>query len=153
LPLKKSLRKGTLSKQAMRWMLQSTGEGFFRFKCLMERSVYTRSGEFKLDQNGAMVGPNGYPINPAITIPQDAQSVTIGADGSVSVLQPGNAQPANVGQLQIANFINTAGLEPIGENMYRESAASGPAVLGTPAAGEFGTLVQNALETSNVNRR
>jgi flagellar basal-body rod protein FlgG len=127
------------------------GRGFFQIQMPDGTLVYSRSGEFKLDQNGAMVGANGYPINPAITIPQDAQSVTIGADGTVSVLQPGNAQPANVGQLQIANFINTAGLEPIGENMYRESAASGPAVLGTPAAGEFGTLVQNALETSNVN--
>ena len=90
-------------------------------------------------------------LTPSMTIPQDALSITIGEDGTVSVLQPNNPQPSNVGQIQTANFINLAGLEPIGENLYRESGASGPPVIGTPGQQEFGAIVQNSLETSNVN--
>jgi flagellar basal-body rod protein FlgG len=127
------------------------GRGFLQVTMPDGSITYTRDGSLKLDQTGQLVTANGMPINPAINIPQDALSVTIGSDGNVSVLQPGNAQPAILGQLQTANFVNLAGLEPIGENLYRESAASGPPIVGAPGQQEFGALVQNALETSNVN--
>jgi flagellar basal-body rod protein FlgG len=90
-------------------------------------------------------------LEPAITVPQDSLSVTIGRDGTVSALQPGNAAPVQLGQIQIANFVNPTGLEPVGENLFRESVASGAPVLGTPGEGEFGALLQGSLETSNVN--
>lgn len=127
------------------------GRGFLQVTMPDGTTTYTRDGSLKLDQNGQIVTSNGLPLNPTITIPQDAQSITIGTDGTVSVLQPGNAQPANLGQIQIANFVNLAGLEPVGENLYRESGASGPPIVGTPGQGEFGNIVQNSLETSNVN--
>ncbi|MEI7795067.1 MAG: flagellar basal-body rod protein FlgG [Methylococcaceae bacterium] len=127
------------------------GRGFLQVTMPDGSTTYTRDGQLKLDQNGQLVTTNGLPLNPAITIPSTALSVTIGSDGTVSILESGNPQPANVGQLQTANFINLAGLEPIGENLYRESGASGPPVVGTPGLGEFGSLVQNSLETSNVN--
>ena len=114
-------------------------------------TTYTRDGSLKTDQNGQIVTANGLALSPTITIPATALSVTIGTDGTVSILENGNPQPANIGQIQTANFINLAGLEPIGENLYRESGASGPPIVGTPGTGEFGTLVQNSLETSNVN--
>ena len=114
-------------------------------------TTYTRDGQLKLDLNGQIVNANGLPLTPSMTIPQDALSITIGSDGTVSILQPNNPQPSNVGQIQTANFINLAGLEPIGENLYRESGASGPPVIGTPGQQEFGAIVQNSLETSNVN--
>jgi flagellar basal-body rod protein FlgG len=98
-----------------------------------------------------LVTSGGLPLEPAITIPNDAISITIGRDGTVSVLQPGSATPNQVGQLQTADFINPTGLEPVGENLYRESVASGTPVLGTPGDQEFGSLLQGSLETSNVN--
>ena len=127
------------------------GRGFLQVTMPDGWTTYTRDGQLKRDQNGQLVTANGLPLSPAITIPQDALSITIGNDGTVSVLQPGNATPANLGQLQTANFVNLAGLEPIGENLYRESAASGPPIVGTPGQAEFGAIVQNSLETSNVN--
>jgi flagellar basal-body rod protein FlgG len=127
------------------------GRGFLQVTMPDGSTTYTRDGQLKRDQNGQLVTANGLPLSPAITIPQDALSITIGNDGTVSVLQPGNATPANLGQLQTANFVNLAGLEPIGENLYRESAASGPPIVGTPGQAEFGAIVQNSLETSNVN--
>jgi flagellar basal-body rod protein FlgG len=127
------------------------GRGFFQVTMPDGNNYYTRDGQFKIDQNGQLVTSNGMPLNPAVNIPPDALSVTIGKDGTISVLQPGAAVPANLGQLQLANFVNLAGLEPIGENLYRESAASGPPIVGAPGQQEFGAVVQNSLETSNVN--
>ncbi len=112
---------------------------------------YTRDGTFQLDNTGQMVMSNGYPLEPGITIPEDAQSITIGSDGTVSVLQAGDAEPTIVGNLDLADFVNPTGLQPIGENLFRESGASGPPILGTPGLDGFGTTVGGALETSNVN--
>ncbi|RLA21808.1 MAG: flagellar basal body rod protein FlgG, partial [Gammaproteobacteria bacterium] len=98
-----------------------------------------------------MVNSNGMPLEPAITIPEDAISITIGTDGVVSVLQPGSSTPAQVGQIDTASFVNPSGLEPVGENLYRESVASGTPTIGTPGDNELGTLNQGSLETSNVN--
>jgi flagellar basal-body rod protein FlgG len=127
------------------------GRGFLQVSMPDGSTTYTRDGQLKLDLNGQIVNANGLPLTPTMTIPQDALSITIGTDGTVSILQPNNPTPSNVGQIQTANFINLAGLEPIGENLYRESGASGPPIVGTPGQGEFGAIVQNSLETSNVN--
>jgi flagellar basal-body rod protein FlgG len=127
------------------------GRGFLQVTMPDGTTNYTRDGSLKLDKDGNLVTTNGLQIAGSAPIPQDALSVTIGTDGTVSVLQPGAAQPAQLATLQTANFVNVAGLEPIGENLYRESAASGAPIVGTPGQGEFGSLVQNSLETSNVN--
>ncbi len=112
---------------------------------------YTRDGSFKLDSTGQMVNSNGNPVQPAITIPADAISITIGTDGVVSVLQPGNPTPSQVGQIETTSFVNPSGSEPIGENLFRESVASGAPTIGSPGQNELGTLHQGSLETSNVN--
>lgn len=112
---------------------------------------YTRDGSFKLDAQGQLVTANGYVVQPGITIPSGAQSITIGADGTVSVLTAGATAPTQVGSLQLADFVNPAGLQPIGKNLYLETAASGSPQLGTPGTNGLGTLVQGALESSNVN--
>ncbi|MEQ1621385.1 MAG: flagellar basal-body rod protein FlgG [Methylococcales bacterium] len=127
------------------------GRGFLQIEMPNGDINYTRDGSLKLDATGQLVNSSGLLISPAITIPVDAESITIGRDGTVSVKQPGTAALTQVGQIQTANFINPTGLEPVGENLYRESVASGPAVLGTPGENEYGPLLQGSLETSNVN--
>lgn len=127
------------------------GRGFLQILMPNGDTNYTRDGSFKLDSTGQIVTSGGLTLNPAITVPADALSITIGTDGTVSALQPGSATPTQLGQIQLANFINPTGLEAVGENLYRESAASGAPIIGTPGQAEYGTLNQGALETSNVN--
>lgn len=127
------------------------GRGFLQVLMPNGDINYTRDGSLKLDSTGQLVTSGGLPLEPSITIPNDAISITIGRDGTVSVLQPGNATPVQVGQIETADFINPTGLEPVGENLYRESVASGTPVLGTPGDQEYGPLLQGSLETSNVN--
>jgi len=127
------------------------GRGFLQILMPNGDINYTRDGSLKIDSTGQLVTSSGLVLEPAITVPQDALSITIGRDGTVSVLQPGNATPVQVGQLQTANFINPTGLEPVGENLYRESVASGAPIIGTPGENEYGPILQGALETSNVN--
>ncbi len=128
-----------------------TGKGFFQITLPDGTLAYTRDGSFSLDSQGNVVTANGYPISPAITIPISAQSVTIGADGTVTTTVVGNAKPTTVGQIQLANFINTEGLQPVGNNMLVESASSGAPQVGTPNTNGLGSLTQGSLETSNVN--
>ncbi len=127
------------------------GRGFLQILTANGDINYTRDGSLKLDATGQLVTSGGLTLDPAIIVPQDALSVSIATDGTVSALQPGAAQPAILGQIQLANFINPTGLEAIGENLYRESAASGAPLIGIPGQAEFGAVVQGALETSNVN--
>jgi flagellar basal-body rod protein FlgG len=127
------------------------GRGFLQILMPNGDINYTRDGSLKLDSTGQLVTSSGLPLEPSVTMPNDALSITIGRDGTVSVLQPGEPTPTQVGQIQTADFINPTGLEPIGENLYRESVASGPPVLGTPGEQEYGPLLQGSLETSNVN--
>ncbi len=130
-----------------------SGRGFFQILMPNGEINYSRDGAFKLDSTGQIVTSSGFTLEPAITVPQDALpgSLTIGNDGTVTVLQPGSTTPANLGQIQLADFVNAAGLEPVGQNLFRESVASGAPVIGTPSELEFGTLNQLSLETSNVN--
>lgn len=127
------------------------GRGFFQILMPNGDLAYTRDGSFKLDSNGQIVTNGGNPLEPAMTLPQGALSVTIGNDGTVSVLEPGNPTPNVIGEIQLADFINPTGLEPIGENLYRESVSSGAPIVGVPGEDGIGKLVQGSLETSNVN--
>jgi len=127
------------------------GRGFIQILMPNGDIHYTRNGSLKLDSNGQLVTAGGLTLEPNITIPQDATSISIGRDGSVNVVQPGSAAATNVGQIQLVDFINPAGLEPVGENFFRESVSSGSPIVGTPGEDEFGYVTQGALETSNVN--
>lgn len=127
------------------------GRGFFQILKPDGTLAYTRDGSFSLDSEGQIVNSKGFTLEPSITIPEDALSVTIGSDGVVSVLQPGNASPSQVGTIELATFVNPTGLQPDGENMFLESQSSGTPTTGTPGLDEFGALEQGALETSNVN--
>ena len=99
---------------------------------------YTRNDSLKLDSLGQMVTSNGNPIQPTITIPSDAISITIGTDGVVSVLQPGSPVASQIGQIETVSFVNSSGLEPVGQNLFRESVASGTPTVGTPGTNELG---------------
>lgn len=127
------------------------GIGFFQVLMPDGSTAYTRDGEFQLDGQGQLVTAGGYPIQPAITIPSNATSLTIGDDGVVSVTQPGSTQPVQVGSLQLATFVNPAGLDAIGDNLYLETAASGSRNTTQPGLNGSGTLMQNYLEGSTVN--
>ena len=113
--------------------------------------AYTRDGTMQMDETGQLVTSMGYPIEPSITIPDNTLSVSISSDGVVSVLEPGSPAPSEVGNIQLADFINPTGLQPIGNNLFLESAASGSPQTGTPGLDGLGTLVQSSLEGSNVN--
>ncbi|MFT5218350.1 MAG: flagellar basal-body rod protein FlgG [Planctomycetota bacterium] len=127
------------------------GRGFFPVLLPDGTEAYTRDGSFQVSDQGQMVTASGYVLQPGINIPSGAQSITIGADGIVSITTAGTATPSVVGNLQISNFINPAGLQPRGENLFLESAASGTSQPGTPGQTGLGQLRQGSLESSNVN--
>jgi flagellar basal-body rod protein FlgG len=127
------------------------GAGFFQVLLPDGTTAYTRDGSFQTDSQGQLVTSSGFPIQPAITIPIDAQSLTVSRDGIVSVKLAGNVAATEVGNLQLATFINPAGLESKGENLYVETGASGNANANTPGTNGAGIMVQNYTETSNVN--
>ncbi|HUW50395.1 MAG TPA: flagellar basal-body rod protein FlgG [Sulfuricella sp.] len=127
------------------------GKGFFQVLMPDGSTAYTRDGSFQVDSQGQLVTASGFQVQPAITIPADAQSVTIGRDGTVSVVQPGNSAAQQVGTIQLANFINPAGLSSQGENLYLETAASGSPLPNTPGTNGVGVLNQSYVEASNVN--
>jgi len=127
------------------------GRGYFQILMPNGDINYTRDGSFKLDTTGQIVTSGGMLLDPNITIPEDALSISIGRDGIVTVVQPGSPDSVQVGDIQLADFINPAGLSPVGENLFVESAASGAPVIGTPGEEEFGPVFQGSLETSNVN--
>ncbi len=127
------------------------GQGFFQVLMPDGTTSYTRDGSFQTDANGQLVTSSGYPVQPAITIPNDAQSLTIARDGTVTITQPGSAAATNIGTLQLAMFINPAGLQSLGENLYAETTSSGTPTTGAPGSNGAGVLNQSYVETSNVN--
>lgn len=132
--------------------LQVNGKGFFRILMPDGTFAYTRNGQFTLDNNGQVVtSGSGYLLQPTITLPADYQSITVGNDGTVSVTLQGQVNPAVLGTLDLADFVNPAGLQPIGENLFHETAASGTPVIATPGTSGLGTLRSGALEGSNVS--
>lgn len=126
------------------------GDGFFQITMPDGTTAYTRDGSFKEDANGSIVTADGYFVQPQITIPQNAISVSIGSDGTVTAQVPGSAQPQTLGQLQLARFVNNAGLSPTGNNLLVQTAASGPPIVTTPGLNGAGTLQDGYLENSNV---
>lgn len=127
------------------------GSGFFQVLMPDGATAYTRDGSFQVDSQGQLVTSSGFAVQPAITIPTNAESVTIGRDGTVSITQAGSAQATQVGTLQLSTFINPAGLLGKGENLYSETAASGTPNANTPGSNGAGLLSQGYVETSNVN--
>ncbi len=127
------------------------GRGFFQIQLPDGTTAYTRDGNFQLNAQGQMVTSSGYVLQPGISIPDGAQSITISRDGVVSARVAGQGTPVQIGQLQLTDFINPSGLEPLGENLVVETAASGPAQTGTAGQNGLGSLLQGSFESSNVN--
>ena len=143
--------QGNLTQTGNSLDVAVNGRGFFQILMPDGTMAYTRDGSFQVSAQGELVTSSGYAVQPGISIPDGAQSVTIGADGVVSVQIAGQSTPTQVGSLQLVDFINPAGLQPRGENMLLESAASGPAQTGTPGLNGLGFVVQGSVESSNVN--
>jgi flagellar basal-body rod protein FlgG len=147
----RNFSQGNLQQTSNPLDIAVQGKGFFQVQLPDGTTGYTRDGSFQVSAQGQIVTNTGYTVQPGITIPTAAQSVTIGNDGTVTVVLPGQALPQTVGQLQIAGFINPAGLDPKGGNLYGETAASGTPTPGTAGTNGLGTLQQGFVETSNVN--
>ena len=147
----KNYTQGSVLQTGGNLDMSVTGLGFFQITMPDGTISYTRDGSFSMDSQGNVVTASGNPLSPAITIPVNAQSVTVGADGTVSVTTVGSTKPTTVGQIQLASFINVQGLQPTGNNLLTESASSGAPQVGTPGTSGLGTLNSGSLETSNVN--
>ncbi|KTC77968.1 flagellar basal-body rod protein FlgG [Legionella brunensis] len=127
------------------------GRGFLKVLLPDGTEAYTRDGTLQGDSQGQLVTANGYVVQPPITIPEQTLSVTIGTDGTVTALVAGNNVPTQIGTLELTDFINPAGLQPMGQNLFLETVASGPAQTDNPGNAGLGTLLQGSLESSNVN--
>jgi flagellar basal-body rod protein FlgG len=147
----KDYSQGSLTQTGNPLDVAVQGQGFFQIQMPDGTLGYTRDGTFQTNAQGQLVTSSGYLVQPGITIPQGAQSVTIGSDGTVSVTLAGQSAATQIGQLQLANFINPPGLQPIGQNLLVQSAASGSPQTGSPGTNGLGTLTQGQLESSNVN--
>lgn len=143
--------QGNLSATDNTFDLALQGKGFFQITMPDGTTSYTRDGTFQLNATGQIVTHDGYTVQPGLTIPSNAIDVTINNSGEVLVKIEGQVALSNVGQLQISTFLNEAGLEAIGDNLYKETPASGTATSSTPGSTGFGTILQGFLETSNVN--
>jgi flagellar basal-body rod protein FlgG len=143
--------QGNLQQTGSQFDMAVNGNGFFQVQMPDGTTAYTRDGTFHVDSAGQLVTSSGYALSPAVTIPPTAQSVTIGADGTVSITLPGQSAAQNVGAVQLAGFINPAGLESKGQNLFAETAASGTPSANSPGTNGLGTLQQGYVETSNVN--
>jgi flagellar basal-body rod protein FlgG len=147
----KNFLQGTIVETGNPLDMLVEGRGFFQILLPDGGQAYTRNGSFKIDSDGRVVTASGYEIQPAISIPDGVESITVAADGTVQAKLPGQTDLATLGSIQIADFINPAGLQPRGQNLYLESAASGTPQLGTPGLDGLGSLIQGSLEGSNVN--
>lgn len=143
--------QGNLTQTGNSLDIAIQGEGFFQIQMPDGTLAYTRDGAFQKDSQGQIVTANGYPLSPAITIPSNALSISIGTDGVVTVLQSGSSTPVQVGQVQLASFVNSGGLQSMGQNLFLETASSGTATPNTPGTNGVGLLNQGYVETSNVN--
>lgn len=147
----KMYTQGSFDQTDNSFDLAIEGRGFFQVLTPDGTMAYTRDGSFQVNSDGQLVTSSGYAVQPSITIPSGAQSVTIGSDGTVSVQLAGQSAVTQVGTLQLADFINPAGLQARGQNLLLETAASGAAQVSTPGLNGLGTLLQGSLEASNVN--
>lgn len=143
--------QGSLQQSTNPLDLAIQGNGFFQIQMPDGTTGYSRDGAFQVDAQGQIVTNNGYVLQPGIVIPANTLSVSIAADGTVNANIPGQVAPQTLGQIQLAAFINPAGLEPRGQNIYAETAASGTPNAAAPATNGMGSLMQGFVETSNVN--
>lgn len=147
----KIFTQGTLAQTGNSLDMAVEGRGFFQILMPDGSTAYTRDGSFSMNSQGQVVTSLGYALDPAITIPAETLSVTVGQDGTVSALVAGSSTPTQIGSVQLADFINPQGLQPIGQNLYKETVSSGAPQAGTPGLNGLGTMVQGSLESSNVN--
>ncbi|MDT8758492.1 flagellar basal-body rod protein FlgG [Sphingomonas psychrotolerans] len=144
-------QQGALQQTDNRYDVAITGRGYFQITLPSGDTAYTRDGSFAVSDQGELVTQDGYPVQPGITIPQAAVDVTISKTGEVQVIVAGDPQPQTVGQLELATFMNDAGLEAKGDNLFLETAASGQPTVANPGEPGLGTLTQGFIEGSNVN--
>jgi flagellar basal-body rod protein FlgG len=144
-------QQGALQQTDNKYDLAIQGQGHFQVLLPDGTTAYTRAGAFQLNQSGQLVTPEGYLVQPAITVPSNAVDVTINASGQVLAMVAGQQSPSNVGQIQTAVFPNNAGLDAMGQNLFLETDASGSPVVGNPGSTGYGPLQQGFLEASNVN--
>lgn len=147
----KLFSQGSMSKTDNSLDLAIEGRGFFQVLLPDGSTAYTRDGSFAINAQGQMVTASGYQLDPAITIPSETLSVTIGTDGTVTALTAGDTAPTQVGSLQLSDFINPQGLQAMGQNLYKETISSGSPQASTPGLNGLGTLIQGYVEGSNVN--
>jgi len=147
----RNFAQGALQQTGNNLDMAIKGQGFFQVQLPDGSTGYTRDGAFQVDANGQLVTSAGYPVQPGITIPANAQNVTVANDGTVTVSVPGQVAPQGLGQLQLVSFVNPAGLDPRGGNLFGETAASGTPNAGAPGANGLGSLQQGFVEGSNVN--
>ncbi len=147
----KEFTQGTIEVTDQALDVAINGRGFFQILMPDGSINYTRDGAFQIDSNGQIVNSTGFPLEPGITVPEGAHSVTIGTDGVVSVVDAQTGESSQIGNIQLADFINPSGLEALGGNLFRETVASGAPTQGAPAENGIGPVIQGALESSNVN--
>ncbi|MBV2234792.1 MAG: flagellar basal-body rod protein FlgG [Sterolibacterium sp.] len=147
----KNFGQGNLNLTSNSLDIAINGQGFFQIEMPDGTLAYTRDGAFQKDSTGLVVTSSGYPLSPALTIPDDAVTITIARDGVVSVMQAGAVAPTEVGSIQIASFVNPGGLQSVGENFFVETASSGTPSPNTPGTNGTGVLNQGYVEASNVN--
>ncbi|OYV39882.1 MAG: flagellar basal-body rod protein FlgG [Rhodospirillales bacterium 20-64-7] len=149
--VKDTLTQGTLTSTGNPLDLAINGKGYFQILQPNGQTSYTRDGAFQVNQTGQLVNSSGYQVLPNVTIPANATSVTIGTDGTVSITVPGSQVATQVGQIQLATFVNPQGLQPLGGNLFAATTASGAAIAGAPQSNGLGSVNQAYLESSNVD--
>lgn len=147
----KIFRQGDLRNTQNEMDMAIEGKGFFQILTPDGSIAYTRAGNFQVDSSGQIVNLDGYQLSPSITIPQDSTLISINSEGKIGVMQPGSTALNEVGQIELANFVNPAGLLSEGRSLFKESEASGPPITGLPDINEFGTILQGFVEVSNVS--
>ncbi len=147
----RSFAQGTIQQTSNSLDVAIQGNGFFQVTLPDGSNNYTRDGSFQVDNQGRLVTASGLPVANGVTVPANAKNVSIATDGTVTATIPGATAPQQIGNIILATFINPAGLEPQGQNLFAESPASGQPNTGTPGANGIGTVTQGFLETSNVN--
>lgn len=147
----RNFSQGGLNQTGNNLDLAVNGQGFFQVQMPDGTTAYTRDGSLQLDAQGQLVTSSGFAVSPSITMPANTQSITIARDGIVSVTVAGSSTPQQIGQLQLANFMNPAGLDPRGGNLFAETSASGSPQTGNPGTSGLGVINQGAVESSNVN--
>lgn len=146
----KEFTQGNFKETGNNLDMAITGNGFFQVELPDGTTAYTRNGAFKLDADGNIVNADGYKLIPQIVVPADTTAISIGTDGTVSVLQAGQTQMSQIGQIELANFVNPAGLHSLGNNNYINTSASGDAIVGTPGLNGIGEIREGFVEMSNV---